>query len=105
MKKTTIILIPVVIIILVIAYAFLMRTGELSGSTQPQGTVELPNSYGEDGSRPEAGMGTMESTEGAPATAADPGSQVSDLDQELSSTADDGGASDLQEIQNDAAGL
>ena len=104
MKKSTIILIPVVIIILVIFGAFLFRTGELNRESSPGGAAELPGASGEALSQPDSGLGSADTVGVSEGTGAGT-DQTDDLQRELDTTADDGGTSDLQNIQNDAAGL
>lgn len=105
MKKATVILVPAVLLVLVIAGVFLYRTGELNTQSAVQPAAALPNTYSGGNTKPGTGLGSM-GTAGSTLTQGSQTSlQVSDLNQELGSTVDDGGTKDIQDLSNQAAGL
>lgn len=66
--------------------------------------AEYPNPYGKmDGKKPSSFLGKLLGTNPTPTSA--PSSAAADLSRELKDTVDDGGASDLETLQEDASGL
>lgn len=94
MKKTSLIIVPLAIILLIIAGAFFYRTYEMNKNVVQTGVTSIPNTYSGTGTKPSAGLGNQEAAGG-----------VSDLTKDLNTTVDDGGANDLQTIKNQAGQL
>lgn len=93
-KMPLIILIPALAVFLVIASVFAWQMGKTSVPV-PEQSVMVPQSTMYD----EASESTGTSME------ADSASPVADLEQELSTTVDDGGASDFTDLEQASSGL
>ncbi len=89
--------IPLLVVLLVLAVVFFLRTRQVTTSSTPTtSTYQLPQSSGD---KPKSGFSTGTSTKsGTPGDTAD-------LTKDLQTTADDGGASDIKDLQNASSGL
>lgn len=91
--------IPIIVLLLVVAAVFIMRSKQLSGVAENKATgsssYQLPQN---EGAKPSSGF-----TGSEPRSADSTG--TSDLSSDLPSIEEDIGASDLQELEGDASGL
>lgn len=98
MKKLPIFIsIPLLVVLLVLGVVFYLRTRQVTTAPAPtSSSYQLPESSAD---KPKSGFSSGTSTK------SETQAETEDLTNDLQTTADDGGASDIKDLQSSSSGL